>query len=55
MEYLTYYLTEGHNDKYLKLILYDIQKERKYKNIIILTNDENRIKTNDFTFGNQHL
>ncbi len=51
MEYLTYYLTEGHNDKYLRLILYDIQKERKYKNIIILTNDENRIKTNDFTFG----
>ena len=51
MEYLTYYFTENHNDKYLRLILYDIQKEKKYKNIIILTNDINRIKTSDFTFG----
>ena len=51
MEYLTYYFTENHNDKYLRLILYDIQKEKKYKNIIILTNDVNRIKTSDFTFG----
>lgn len=51
MEYLTYYFTEHHNDKYLRLILYDIQKEKKYKNIIILTNDINRIKTSDFTFG----
>lgn len=51
MEYLTYYFTENHNDKYLRLILYDIQKEKRYKNIIILTNDINRIKTSDFTFG----
>ncbi len=51
IEYLIYYLTEEHTDKYLRLIIYDIQKEKKYKNIIILTNDENRIKTSDFTFG----
>lgn len=51
IEYLTYYLTEEHNDKYLRLIIYDIQKEKKYRNIIILTNDTNRIKAKDFTFG----
>ena len=51
MEYLTYHITEEHDDKYIRLIIYDIQKEKKYKNIIILTNDESRIKTNDFTFG----
>lgn len=51
MEYLTYHLTEEHNDKYLRLLIYDLQKEKTHKNIIILTNDENRIKINQFTFG----
>ena len=51
MEYLTYHITEEHDDKYIRLIIYDIQKEKRYKNIIILTNDENRIKTKDLTFG----
>ncbi len=55
MEYLTYHLTEEHNDKYLRLLIYDLQKEKTYKNIIILTNDENRIKINQFTFGMNQL
>lgn len=32
-------------------IIYDIQKEKKFKNIIILVNDINRINLNDFAFG----
>ena len=55
MEYLTYHLTEEHNDKYLRLLIYDLHKEKTYKNIIILTNDENRIKINQFTFGMNQL
>ena len=55
MEYLTYHLTEEHNGKYLRLLIYDLQKEKTYKNIIILTNDENRIKINQFTFGMNQL
>lgn len=55
MEYLTYHLTEEHNDKYLRLLIYDLQKEKTYKNIIILTNDENRIKINQFIFGMNQL
>ena len=55
MEYLTYHLTEEHNDKYLRLLIYDLQKEKTNKNIIILTNDENRIKINQFTFGMNQL
>lgn len=51
IEYLTYHITKEHDNKYIRLILYDIQKEKKYKNIIILTNDENRINIIDFTFG----
>lgn len=55
MEYLTYHLTEEHNDKYLRLLIYDLQKEKTHKNIIILTNDENRIKINQFIFGMNQL
>ena len=32
-------------------IIYDIQKERKFKNIIVLVNDINRINLIDFAFG----
>lgn len=32
-------------------IIYDIQKEKKFKNIIVLVNDINRINLNDFAFG----
>ena len=51
IEYLTYHITEEHDNKYIRLIIYDIQKEKRYKNIIILVNDTNRIKIKDFTFG----
>lgn len=51
IEYLTYHITEEHDDKYIRLIIYDIQKEKRYKNIIILVNDTHRIKIKDFTFG----
>lgn len=32
-------------------VIYDIQKERNFKNIIIFVNDKNRISINDFAFG----
>ena len=32
-------------------IIYDIQKEKKFRNIIVLVNDINRINLNDFAFG----
>lgn len=31
IEYLTYHITEEHNDKYIRLIIYDIQKEKNIK------------------------
>ena len=51
IEYLTYLITEEHDHKYITSIMYDIQKEQKYKNIIILVDDINRINFNEFTFG----
>ncbi len=50
-EYLTYKITNEHDDRYLKSVIYDIQKERKYKNIIVLVDNLSMININDFAFG----
>lgn len=51
IEYLSYQIREEHDEKYIKSVIYDIQKEINYKNIIILVNDIKRININDFCFG----
>jgi hypothetical protein len=51
IEYLTYFISEEHDERYVKSVIYDIQKERKYKNIIVLVNDKKRINIDNFTFG----
>lgn len=50
-EYMAYQILKEHDSKYIESVAYDIQKEMKYKNIIILVNDINRINLNDFAFG----
>ncbi len=50
-EYLAYQILKENDSKYIESVIYDIQKEMKYKNIIILVNDINRINLNDFAFG----
>ena len=56
IDYLTYYISEDHDKRYLNSVIYDIQKEKKYQNIIVLVNDITRINVNDFAFGlNQAL
>ncbi len=50
-EYLTYKILKEHDNKYIQSVIYDIQKEMKYRNIIILIDDINRINLNDFAFG----
>lgn len=49
--YLTYHISSTHDDKYISAVMYDIQKELKYKNIIILINDISRIDFLKFSFG----
>ena len=51
IDYLTYHISEKHDKRYINSVIYDIQKEKKYKNIIILVNDIKRINVNDFSFG----
>ena len=51
IDYLAYSITGKHDNKYIMSVLYDIQKEKKYKNIIVLVNDINRIDKDMFSFG----
>lgn len=51
-EYLAYQIVKEHDNKYIESVAYDIQKEWKHKNFIILVDDINRIDLNYFAFGN---
>lgn len=55
IEYLTYHISEDHDNKYQTSVIYDIQKEKKYKNIIVLVNDIKRINIADFSFGDNKV
>ena len=50
-EYLTYYISQKQNKKYIDSVFYDIQKEKEYKNIIIFVEDISKIDLNQFCFG----
>ena len=49
--YLTYKITKEHDKKYISSVIYDIQKEKDYKNIIILVDDISSVQLLDFSFG----
>ena len=51
IDYLAYNISKLNDSKYIKTVIYDIEKERKYRNIIVFVNDINRIKLDDFCFG----
>ena len=51
IDYLVYQILKEHDNKYIESVAYDIQKEMKYKNIIILVDDINRIDLKYFAFG----
>lgn len=51
-EYLAYQILKEHDKKYIEYVAFDIQKEWKHKNFIILVDDINRIDLNYFAFGN---
>lgn len=50
-DYLVYQILKEHDNKYIESVVFDIQKERKYNNIIVLIDDINRINLDDFAFG----
>lgn len=50
-KYLTYYISEKNDSKYITSVIYDIQKEMEYDNFIVFINDINRINAEDFVTG----
>ncbi len=50
-KYLTYHISKEHTQKYISSVIYDLQKETNYKNVIILIDNINRIDLRDFAFG----
>ncbi len=55
IDYLSYHISSDHDNKYIMSVIYDIQKEHKYKNIIVLIDDVKRINIQDFAFGNNQV
>lgn len=51
IKYLIYHISSENKNSYINSVMYDIQKEKKYKNILILVDDITRINFDDFTFG----
>lgn len=51
IEYLTYHISKENTNKYIYSVIYDIQKEKKYKNIIILVDNTVNLNTTKFIFG----
>lgn len=49
--YLVYYISKKHNKQYLNSVIYDIQKEKKYKNIIVLFDNIEKSNISNFIFG----
>ena len=51
IEYLSYQISDKHDDRYIASIVYDIQRETKYKNFIIFVDNIRRIDLSNFAFG----
>lgn len=54
-KYLTYYISKEHDQNYIASILWDIQKEKNYRNIIIFVEDIRKINYDDFVFGKHEV
>lgn len=51
IDYLTYHISKERDKKYISSVIYDIQKESKYRNIIVFIDTDVKIDTLNFTFG----
>ena len=54
-KYLTYYISKEHDQNYIASILWDIQKEKNYRNIIVFVDDIRNINLDDFVFGKHEV
>lgn len=49
--YLIYHISKEHTLKYINAVIYDLQKETNYRNIIVLVDTIDRINLKNFAFG----
>ena len=54
-KYLTYHILKNHDTRYKNNVIYDMQKEQEYNNMILFIDDINRFNYNDFSFGYPHV
>ena len=55
IEYLTYYISKNQTKQYVQNIVYDIRKERKYRQVIVFVEDIKMVDIEDFVFGMDKL
>lgn len=55
IDYLVYYVPKKRDKRYMASVIYDLEKEREYKNFIILTDDMHNVKMNDLAFGKNQV
>ena len=51
IDYLAYHITNEHDNKYITSVIYDIQKEKQHRNIIVFVDNISQINVSDFAFG----
>lgn len=49
--YLTYYISHKNDNRYIASVMYDIEREMEYSNIIVLVDDINRMDILNFATG----
>lgn len=53
--YLVYYVPKKRDKRYMASVIYDMEKEREYKNFIVLTEGMQNVKMNDLVFGKNQV
>ena len=51
IEYLTYYISKNQTKQYVQNIVYDIRKERKYRQVVVFVEDIKMVDLDEFVFG----
>lgn len=54
-DYLIYYVPKKRDRRYMASVIYDMEKEREYKNFVVLTDDMQNLKMNDLAFGKNQV
>lgn len=54
-KYLTYYISKEHDHKYIESVIWDMQKEKKYRNVVVFVDDIRNVNLDEFVFGKHEV